>query len=166
LTQIKAEKRLGAILIGYFCGGSDMDTWILVADEGRARLFAGKTVDGELTELVGFAHPEAHHPEAAARDRLPRVHESANSSRHAIQPRITAEQKQAEEFARALSEILNDGRVEHRYERLVLIAAPRFLGTMRAALDPEVSKLVSHTSNKDITKASLEAIREELRALD
>lgn len=143
-----------------------MDTWILVADEGRARLFAGKTVDGELTELAGFAHPEAHHPEAAARDRLPRVQQSASSARHAIEPRITAEQKQAMEFAHLLADILNDGRVEHSYQRLVLIAPPRFLGTMRAALHPEVSKLVSATSNKDITKASLEAIREELRALD
>ena len=142
-----------------------MDTWILVADEGRARLFAGKTIDGELKEIAGFAHPEAHHPEAAARDHLPRVQQSANSARHAIEPRITAEQKQAQEFARALSDVLNDGRVEHRYERLVLIAPPRFLGTMRAALDPQVMKLVSHSADKDITKASLEAIRDELRAL-
>ncbi len=77
-----------------------MDTWILVADEGRARLFAGTTTNGELKELASFAHPEAHHPEAAARDHLPRVQERASSARHAIEPRITAEQKQAEEFAR------------------------------------------------------------------
>ena len=143
-----------------------MNTWILVADEGRDRLFEGAATDGALTELAGFAHPEAHHPEATARGHLPRVQESASSARHAIEPRITAEQKQAEEFARALSDILNDGRVEHRYQRLVLVAPPRFLGTMRAALDPQVSKLVTQTLNKDITKASVEAIHEELRALD
>ncbi len=65
-----------------------------------------------------------------------------------------------------MAEVLDSGRLEHRYQRLVLVAAPRFLGTMRAVLHPEVTKLVSRSSDKDITKASLEAIREELRALD
>ncbi len=142
-----------------------MKTWIVVADEARARLFEGTAIDGELIEVADFVHPEAHQPEAKARDRLPRVHESATSARHTIEPRITAEDKQADEFARELSSILNDGRVQHQYERLVLIAAPRFLGRMRAMLDPQVAKLVSHTSDKDITKATVDAIREELRSL-
>jgi protein required for attachment to host cells len=142
-----------------------MKTWILVADEARARLFEGTAMDGELIEVADFAHPEAHHPEARARDRLPRVQESATTSRHSIAPRITAKDKEADEFARGLSDILNEGRVQHQYKRLVLIAAPRFLGRMRAMLDPEVAKLVSHTADKDITKASIDAIREELRSL-
>ncbi len=56
---------------------------------------------------------------------------------------------------------INEGRFEHRYEKLLLVAPPRFLGKMRAALDPQVAKLVSHTSDKDITKATVEAIRKE-----
>ena len=66
---------------------------------------------------------------------------------------------------RARADVRDGGRVGRRYERLVLGAPPRFLGTMRAALDPQVMKLVSHSADKDITKASLEAIRDELRAL-
>jgi protein required for attachment to host cells len=142
-----------------------MKTWILVADAGRARLFENTSMDGELVELAGFAHPEAHHPEAEARDRLARVQESANSAHHSVAPKTTAADKEADEFARDLSGILNDGRVEHRYEQLLLVAPPRFLGKMRAVLDPQVAKLVSHTFNKDITKATMDAIREELRDL-
>jgi protein required for attachment to host cells len=142
-----------------------MKTWILVADEARARLFEGGAANGELLEIVDFAHPEAHHPESEARDRLPRVQESATTGRHTIAPRITAKDKQAEEFARGLSVFLSEGRVRHEYDKLILIAAPRFLGRMRASLDPEVAKRISHTSDKDITKATIEAIRDELNRL-
>ncbi len=142
-----------------------MKTWILVADEARARLFEGSVSNGALVEIADFVHPEAHHPETQARDRLPRVHESATTGRHTIAPRITAKEKQANEFARGLSGILNEGRVQHHYDRLVLIAAPRFLGRIRATLDPEVAKRVSHTSDKDITKETIEAIRDELSRL-
>lgn len=142
-----------------------MKTWILVADEGRARLFAGERLDGELLEVAGFAHPAAHHPESEAQDRLPRVQESVGSARHAIQPRTSAEDKQADAFARALGEVLEDGRVQARYERLILVAAPRFLGRLRSALDPQVARLVSHSADMDISKAGLDEIRRELQDL-
>lgn len=142
-----------------------MKTWILVADEARARLFEAGYTDGELLELAAFAQPAARHPEADMRDRLPRVQESAGSARHAIAPRTDESDKLADEFARALCDALDEGRHQLRYERVILIAPPRFLGRLRATLDPQVARMVSHSSDKDISKAGLDEIRRELEGL-
>ena len=145
--------------------GPAMKTWILVADEAHARLFESERLDGELSEVADFVHPEAHHADRGHRDRLPRAHESVGGARHAIEPRTSAEEKITREFAAELSGFLNEARVAHRYDNLVLMAAPAFLGSVRSELDPQVARMVTHALDKQITDASVDRIRDELRHL-
>lgn len=142
-----------------------MKTWILVADEAHARLFESERADGELLEVADFVHPEAHHADRGHRDRLPRGHESVGGARHAIEPRTSTEQKIRHEFAAELSDFLNEARVANRYDSLVLMAAPAFLGSVRSELDPQVARMVTHALDKQITDASMDRIREELSHL-
>ncbi|MGE4070613.1 MAG: host attachment protein [Lysobacterales bacterium] len=144
-----------------------MKTWILVADSARARLFETGAVDGDLQEIGGYANPQARtRPSAEGPERKPRVHESANSARHAIEPHTDAADKSAQSFAHGLAEILDQGRIEHDYTRLLLVAPPRFLGQLNAALDHQVAKLVVQTVGKDVTRASPAEIRQMLDAHD
>lgn len=68
----------------------------------------------------------------------------AYSSEHAPTTHI------AEQFAKQLSTLLDDGRSHHRYGRLVLVAEPRFLGNLRAALNTQTAALVTATIDKDL----------------
>ena len=52
-------------------------------------------------------------------------------------------------FANDLADTLRQGRLAHRFEELVLIAAPRFLGMLRDALDPTTAAKVRGTLSKD-----------------
>lgn len=69
-------------------------TWILVADQARARLFSLDPTDGAaeggLREIAGFVNPEGR---LSARElgaaRPPRTHDRMGASRHAIEPRTT-----------------------------------------------------------------------------
>jgi protein required for attachment to host cells len=132
-----------------------MKTWILVADEARARVFEAARGDGELAEVADFIHDAGrHHPQERFADRLPRAHESSGSARHAIEPRTDAETVEARRFAQRLCDVLDAARNEHRYARLVLLAPPRFLGTLRDTLDAQVAKLVVAEVDKDLTQES------------
>ncbi|TWI12064.1 host attachment protein [Aerolutibacter ruishenii] len=142
-----------------------MKTWILVADEAHARLFESERVDGELLEVADFVHPEAHHADRGHRDRMPRAQQSVGSARHGIEPRTSTEDKNRREFAAELSGFLSEARVAHRYDSLVLMAAPAFLGSVRSELDPQVARMVTHALDKQVTDASLDRIRDELRHL-
>jgi len=137
-----------------------MTTWILVADEFRARLFEAQAKDGKLEEIDDITYPEGRMQDGEmTRDRLPRVHESVGGARHAIEPHTSIRDKVHLKFARELAERLEHGRVNHAYEELVLVAGPRFLGLLRSTIGHEVSKLLVKSIGKDITRSKPEEIR-------
>ncbi|HEX6612847.1 MAG TPA: host attachment protein [Rhodanobacteraceae bacterium] len=137
-------------------------TWILVADRARARIL--EISDEEpLAEIACFANLESR---ARARDttthRLPRVNESASAARHAIEPHTPLREKASQRFARLLGDALERGRDEHRYERLVLVAPPRFLGSLHEALDDPLRECVVEEIGHDLTMLPIHALRERL----
>lgn len=69
-------------------------------------------------------------------------------------------------FAKQLSQVLNDGALNHRYERLVLIADPTTLGRMRPLLHQEVQQRVVAEVAKTLTNSPVEDIQKTLQALD
>lgn len=137
-----------------------MSMWILVADEARARLFSREQKLGPMTEVADFANPEGRMSgQDFMHDKPSRVQESASTARHAIESGMTHEQKVSRRFAKELADKLNEGRVGHRYEQLVMIAAPKFLGRLRAELDPEVTKLLVADAPKELSNAGPDEIR-------
>ena len=135
-------------------------TWILVADRARARLFELAGRDGKLVEIETFVNPDGRGPERnQTTDRKPRVHESMGATRHAIEPHTSLRDKSADRFARELDESLERGRVARRYEHLVLVALPQFLGTLRAALGKHVRERVVVEVPHEMTTKAPEEIR-------
>lgn len=139
------------------------NTWILVADGARARLFATAAADEPLTEVACFSNPEGR---AAGRDlttdRPPRVNESVGDVRHAIEPHTTLREKSAGRFARTLNDALESGHNDRRYDRLVLIAPPRFLGALHESCGKQVRALVVAEIRHDLTMLPPSEIRERL----
>jgi len=127
-------------------------TWILVADAARARLFEPAPTDGRLVEIECFTNPEgragarqmdAHHP--------PTVNESAGAGRYDVEPHQSARDRTANRFAHALSEALERGRTRRRYERLVLVAPPRFLGALHQHLSEPLRNSIAGELRRDLT---------------
>lgn len=141
-------------------------TWVLVADGGRARLFElADFSDEDMVEVKAWANPEGR---MAGRDlqanRPGRTHDIAGSHRHAMEPEVTPREKSNERFAHDLTDELERGRVEHRYDRLVLVAPPSFLGTLNGKLGKQVSERVAMRIDKDLTVLSPGEIRDHLPA--
>lgn len=135
----------------------------MVAHEGGARIFLnvgpGKGI--ELTQ-------EIEHPEGRLRDREVdtdrpgRAFQSKGQGRSAYERRTMPQRQFAEDFAREIAQTLKAARVEHAYTRLILVAAPRLLGLLRAALDPPTAALVTGSLDKDLAGADAAAIAEQL----
>ena len=53
--------------------------------------------------------------------------------------------------SRSSGEYLDKARNEHRYDELVLVAPPKFLGMLRKELGKEVEKLVADEVPKDLS---------------
>lgn len=144
----------------------DMSTiWILVADAGRARVLelANSGKRKKLAEVACYANPEARLPgKEFTTDRPPSVNESMGSTRHAIEPHTTLREKSANRFARTLNAVLEQGRQEHRYESLVLVAPSRFLGALQGCMDKPLHDRVIEVVHHDYTALPVAELRERL----
>lgn len=125
-------------------------TWILIADAATARLYeVGKPRGGwRLIE-------ELHNPEGRAKGRDFLVEpwgglqkEEGAVFRGAMQP-LSIKKVETRRFAHSLAGILEKGLDDHRYEHLVLVAAPEFLGMLRQELADPVEKRLAETIPKD-----------------
>lgn len=138
--------------------------WVMVADAARARLFEMPLRGANMTEIACYAYPESRSPgQHASHDRLPRTQESGNAVRHAIEPHTSLREKHLLQFAGMLQGTLQRGRLEGRYDHLVLVAPPRFLGVLRERLDKETRDCVIDELDHDLIGLSPTALRARLQ---
>ena len=141
-----------------------VEKWVLVANSSSARLFKLETLQ-KLTELQDFVHPESRIKEQDLVDEKPgRSFESTSLHRHGMQPRHTQREHEQEEFARKISDYLEEAYAQASFQELYLVASPNFLGLLRQTLKrqvlgtivKEVSKDVVHLSTSEILKQIVE----------
>lgn len=126
-------------------------TWILVAHRGGARLFEnrgpGKGLD--LLQDVDFPAGKLKNHDIDS-DRPGRSFDRRGHGRHAYSSENDGIHHLAEQFAKQLCQLLDSARNQQRYHQLVLVAEPRFLGNLRAALTPQTAAMIRATLDKDL----------------
>lgn len=137
--------------------------WIVVADAARARLFGRKKKFSPMEELDTLLHPESRlRRDELVTDRPGQVQESHGHGESANEPTSDPKDVEAETFARELADKLSHARVEGRFDHLVLVADPRFLGRLRQRLDGDTRQRVVAEVAKELTRAGSERIGEEV----
>jgi protein required for attachment to host cells len=127
------------------------NTWILVAHRSGARLFENRGPGKGLNLIFDIYHPEGRlKNKDLDTDKPGRSFDSRGHGRHALSSEQEPTAHLAEQFAKQLSTMLDDGRNQQRYTKLVLVAEPRFLGNLRAALSATTAALITATIGKDL----------------
>jgi protein required for attachment to host cells len=120
-----------------------MKTWVVVAHRGGARLLLQE--DDEKTRVI----ETLDNPEARTHDRESAPgHEGGRAARQ-TEGRDISRDHASKPFANLLADKLQRGRTDGQYDELVLIAAPRFLGVLRGALDAATTQKIRGTLDKD-----------------
>jgi protein required for attachment to host cells len=134
-------------------------TWILIADGARARLLEQdrKSRHFNPTSEQEFFGSRAQSREIASDDRG-RTFDSAGRGqpgvtrgRHAMEPPTDPQRYAEYAFARDLADHLEKAANQHRFERLVLVAAPKALGDLRGLLPKSVQSKIVAEVDKDLT---------------
>ena len=133
-------------------------TWVLLADEGRARILEMRKPGTDLAEVEELTDPAAHADDADFRhDAFPRRGGGGPQRMGSDAVGSSAEDKldhEAELFARRVSERLTQAHRQGRFQHLHIAAAPRFLGRLRKVLEPQVVKTVVEELDKDLLQLS------------
>lgn len=139
------------------------DTWVIVADAGRARIFKTKRHKDSLVEIKTLLNPQGRLSDAElVSDRQGRSFDSMGQGRHAMEPKTTVKKQQLIEFTRTLAAELERARADGEFKHLVLVAAPACLGELRKHLGSETAKQVSLELAKDFSQLDAGAIRQRL----
>ena len=138
-------------------------TWVLVAESSRARIFTVETPSAPLVEVETLVHPEGRMREQDMTSDLP-GHNSNHSGagRHGFQDETEPKEQEAINFARQVTARLEKARTGGEVQRLIIIAAPSFLGTLREQMNDQTARLVSLEVAKNLGQHTPEDIRSHL----
>ena len=128
--------------------------WIITADGARARFFLKE--GASFTEMSGFSQHHARSGELG-HGKPGSSFDSMSSSRHAGEPHKDLHQAAEDDFLKPVAQkIMAEAKA---YDRVVLIAAPRALGTLRKLMQPlsvrldEIAKDLTHLDAKPLQEA-------------
>jgi protein required for attachment to host cells len=141
------------------------DTWVLVADASRARLF--RIGDDHHLEPA-YAHDivgsDLQSREMGS-DRPGRMYDRKGGGRHAAEPPTDLKRHAKFELAHEVAAILDAERKKNAFEQLVVVAPPQFLGDLRASMPDHVQHLIVREINKDLSALSARDLEAQLAGL-
>ncbi|HXV81735.1 MAG TPA: host attachment protein [Candidatus Binatia bacterium] len=155
--------------------------WIVVANNTKAKIFtlappAPRLKDTEalqpptdalsqsrLVEFQALEHPEGRlKSQSIDADRPGRSFESAGMKRHAMSREVDPKKQEAITFARQVAERLEGARLQGEVERLILVAAPEFLGLLRDNMTSELRRMIEEEFSLDLVQMTAHDIRAHL----
>jgi protein required for attachment to host cells len=137
-------------------------TWILIANNTNARLFTADTPSSSLTEVEDFTHAESRLHDRELTTDLPGKIKGDGGGGHAFEQPTDPKKHEEQVFAYELAKYLDKAHNNGKFEQLLLVAEPSFLGLLREELSDAVKKTVCFELDKNIVKSSLADIRAHL----
>ncbi len=144
---------------------------VVVTDQAEARVYLMRA--GTSLRLIGkYQNPGAHlHDRDLKSDRPGRIFSSARSTtgrrgavvHHATGGESKPRRQLATVFARRIAAELKAAKMTEPFDRLVLVAEPRFLGTLRRALPVAQRSQVVAEIAKDLMHLPAAKLRARLR---
>lgn len=139
------------------------NTWIVVADSSKARFFTMESRTEPLRELDGMVHAEGRmRGQDEVSDRQGGLAGGHGEGGHPFEAPTDLKHHEAEVFAKQIADKLEQGRVNHDYHKLILVAPPAFLGALRQALNNHILELVSSSLDKNLVGEDEATIREHI----
>ena len=137
-------------------------TWVIVADNSRARIFTSETPSSPLIEVDSIVHPEARMHDRDITSDLPGRGSGTGGSRHSYETETDAKDYENLGFAKRIAGFLDEARKSDKYKQLIIVAAPSLLGNLRSGLNDQTRKLVSLELDKNLSQLSPAEIRKHM----
>lgn len=135
--------------------------WILVADSAHARILATTARTAMPTEVSRLEHPESRLKESQLVTDQPGRSRENRGQGHAMDE-ASASAHEEEIFAGEIVQALDKARQDGRFNSLVLVAPPRFLGTLRQKLHGPLEKLVIESIAKNLVNDDERVIHQNI----
>lgn len=137
-------------------------TWVIVADNSRARIFTAETPSSPLVEVDSIVHPEARMHDRDITSDLPGRGSGTGGARHSYVTETDAKDHENVGFAKRIAGFLDDARKSDKFKQLIIVAAPSLLGNLRSGLNDQTRKMVSLELDKNLSQLNPVEIRKHM----
>lgn len=138
-------------------------TWLVVADNSKARIFSVDSRMGPIEEIESIMHTEARLHEQDMTSDLPgHSNGKGGAGGHAYQDEVSPKEQENINFARKIANALDAARKDGKFKQIMLVAAPGFLGNLRHQLTAQTKKLACFELAKNMSQLGAKEIRELL----
>ncbi len=134
--------------------------WIVVANQAEACIYRANQRGEELTVVDEFVHEagKAHFHELVS-DAPGRVHDRQGKARHSMEADVGVQQDSIRKFAKRIIDYLAAAGDKNKYRRMILVAAPGFLGVIRKHLHPHLAERIALEIPKDMVGRSVDQLQ-------
>ena len=137
-------------------------TWVVVADNSRARIFTVETPSSPLIEIDSIVHPEGRMHDRDITSDLPGRGAGSGGSRHSYENETDAKDYENMGFAKRIAGFLDDSRTDDRCKNLVIVAAPGLLGNLRGEMNDQTRKMITLELAKNLSHLNANDIRRHM----
>jgi protein required for attachment to host cells len=129
-------------------------TWILVANASQASVYSSPRVKlfnghAQLELVDTIEHPTSREKNLAiASDKL--GHHGHGTFVESSEPK----EHEMAIFAKELANYLEEGRVRHQFDDLIIVASPKFQGMIHQQMNNQLNRCLSMNIGKDYTQQS------------
>jgi protein required for attachment to host cells len=138
-----------------------MNVRIVVADERQANFFDTSTAGQPLAPCGSLQNAVGGLKDIDLEtDRPGRRFGGASGHHHGVEGERSTERHATAQFAREVARKIEEGRVNHDFDKLVLVAGPRMLGLLRQELPETCRGILAGEVLKDLLQYGPDVIRE------
>jgi protein required for attachment to host cells len=144
-----------------------MSYWILIADASGARVFSTNAREAPLQLVRQISNPSGRaRTQELVTDKPGRGFEGmGTATRSAMEPRTTAHEAAAENFASELAQLLDAEAGKQSFSAVAIVAPPHLLGMIRGRLSRRVQQLLRATLDRDLAHVPERDLRPHLTSL-
>jgi len=141
--------------------------FLIVVADGAAAHFYELPGPGKPLRPAGIdSMTQPNQPSRAlTSDRPGRSFESASTTRHAVAPKSDPHDLEELRFSRAVAETIEQALAKSPHSRLVLVAAPTFLGQLRQALGSGLADRIHAELPRDLVRTPMNELPKHLASV-
>lgn len=147
-----------------------MNVRIVAVDERQASFFDASRADGPLTLTGAMQNPTAGLKDIDLESDRPGRRYGGTSGvshgsggqgghHHGVDGERSTERHELTQFAKDIAQQIDRDRINHAFDKLVLVAPPRMLGLLRQSLPEPARSVLAGEVSKDVVQMGAEAVR-------
>jgi protein required for attachment to host cells len=139
-------------------------TWLLIADGSRAKVFESVGARNALHEIDDMARAiDLPKSGEILADKPGRALDSVGAGRHAKENATDPHRHLKRDFASKVVGELRRAMLANRFDRLILVAPPAFLGDLREELPKDLEDKVVDEITSDLTNTPAQQLQTRLK---